>query len=85
MTGIDLEARLGLLSLDAVMVIYFKFDHTGLENNIQKLDLAWWLAARNKQRCMTRLCHIYGSCHINMSRSRSSCQIGKYSGDRRCF
>ena len=34
------------------MAIYFRFDHTGLENNIQKLDLA----DRTKQTtCMTRL------------------------------
>ena len=33
------------------MAIYFRFDHTRLENNIQKLDLAW-VAGRTKQTTM---------------------------------
>ena len=47
---IDLEARLGLafLSLDAVKEIYVRFDHTRLENNIQKVDLGWLLASRSE-------------------------------------
>lgn len=49
---IDLEARLGFSSLDAVIEIYFSFDHTGLEdNNIQQLDLG----GITKQQWMTRL------------------------------
>jgi len=62
---IDLEARLEFSSLDAVMEIYFKLDHTGLDNKpFRKLIL---VAGHTKQPEDDSPCHIYGSCHITVT------------------